>query len=132
MPSHFVHIFMYKSNSGSWWRTGRPGVLQFMRLQRVGYDWATELNWTEAYYDISVLLLSRFSCVQLFTTLWTIACQAPLSMGHFRQEYWSGLPRPPKIFILASLYHYALSLYGMFFKLVSLKMQHRSISNKAI
>ena len=34
-------------NSGTWWRTGRPGVLQFMGLQRVGHDWATELNWTE-------------------------------------------------------------------------------------
>ena len=34
-------------NSGSWWWTGRPGVLQFMELQRVGHDWATELNWTE-------------------------------------------------------------------------------------
>ena len=32
-------------NSGSWWRTGRPGVLRFMGLQRVGHDWATELNW---------------------------------------------------------------------------------------
>ena len=31
-------------NSGSWWRTGRPGVLQSMGLQRVGHDWATELN----------------------------------------------------------------------------------------
>ena len=34
-------------NSGSWWWTGRPGVLQFMGSQRVGYDWATELNWTD-------------------------------------------------------------------------------------
>ena len=33
-------------NSGSWWWTGRPGVLQSMGLQRVGHDWATELNWT--------------------------------------------------------------------------------------
>ena len=32
-------------NSGSWWWTGRPGVLRFMGLQRVGHDWATELNW---------------------------------------------------------------------------------------
>ena len=32
-------------NSGSWWWTGRPGVLQFMGLQRVGHDWVTELNW---------------------------------------------------------------------------------------
>ena len=34
-------------NSGNWWWTGRPGVLQFMGSQRVGHDWATELNWTE-------------------------------------------------------------------------------------
>ena len=35
-------------------------------------------------------MLSRFSQVQLFVTLWTVACQAPLPMGFFRQEYWSG------------------------------------------
>ena len=34
-------------NSGRWWWTGRPGVLQSMGSQRVGHDWATELNWTE-------------------------------------------------------------------------------------
>ena len=33
-------------NSGSWWWTGRPGVLRFMGSQRVRHDWATELNWT--------------------------------------------------------------------------------------
>ena len=32
-------------NSGSWWWTGRPGVLQSTALQRVGHDWVTELNW---------------------------------------------------------------------------------------
>ena len=32
-------------NSGSWWWTGGPGVLRFMGSQRVGHDWATELNW---------------------------------------------------------------------------------------
>ena len=32
-------------NCGSWWWTGRPGVLWFMGSQRVGHDWATELNW---------------------------------------------------------------------------------------
>ena len=41
------------------------------------------------------MLLSHFSRVQLFVTPWTVACQAPLSMGFSRQEYWSGLPRPP-------------------------------------
>ena len=39
--------------------------------------------------------LSCFSRVQLFVTLWTLARQAPLSMGCSRQEYWSGLPCPP-------------------------------------
>ena len=34
-------------NFGSWWWTRRPGMLRFMVSQRVGYDWATELNWTE-------------------------------------------------------------------------------------
>ena len=42
-----------------------------------------------------VCMLSFFGCVQLFATLWTIAPQAPLSMGFSRQEYWSGLPCPP-------------------------------------
>ena len=39
-------------------------------------------------------MLSCFSPVWLFGTLWTVALQAPLSMGFFRQEYWSGLPCP--------------------------------------
>ena len=34
-------------DSGSWWWTGRPGVLWFMGSQRVGHDWVTELNWTD-------------------------------------------------------------------------------------
>ena len=37
-------------NSGSWWWTGRPGVLWFTGSQRVGHDWATELNWIEIIY----------------------------------------------------------------------------------
>ena len=40
-------------------------------------------------------MLSHFSHVQLFVTPWTVAYQAPLSMGFSRQEYWSGLPCPP-------------------------------------
>ena len=34
------------------------------------------------------------SCVRQFVTPWTIACQTPLFMGFFRQEYWRGLPFP--------------------------------------
>ena len=40
-------------------------------------------------------VLSFFNHAQLFATLWTINCQAPLSMGFSSQGYWSGLPCPP-------------------------------------
>ena len=49
-----------------------------------------------AYYScMCACMLSCFSPVQLFEIPWTIACQAPLSMGFFRWEYWSGFPCPP-------------------------------------
>ena len=48
--------------------------------------------------QVRVLAGGLFACsccrVQLFATLWTVAHQASLSMGFFRQEYWSGLPFP--------------------------------------
>ena len=40
-------------------------------------------------------VLSCFSCDLLIVTLWTVACQPPLSMGFSRQKYWSGLPCLP-------------------------------------
>ena len=40
-------IDMSLDNSGSWWWTGRPGVLWFMELQRVGHGWVTDLTWAE-------------------------------------------------------------------------------------
>ena len=40
-PTRLTYVWL---NSGSWWWTGRPGVLQFMGSQRVRHDWATELN----------------------------------------------------------------------------------------
>ena len=40
-------------------------------------------------------VLSHFSRVRLYATVWTVAHQAPLSLGFSRQEYWSGLPCPP-------------------------------------
>ena len=42
-------------NSRSWWWTGRPGMLQSMGLQRVGHDWATELNWNESCYKEKIM-----------------------------------------------------------------------------
>ena len=43
-PTQWTWVWV---NSRSWWWTGRPGVLWFMGSQRVGHNWATELNWTE-------------------------------------------------------------------------------------
>ena len=42
-----------------------------------------------------VYMVSHFNCIQLCVTLWTVDCQATLSTGSSRQEYWRGLPRPP-------------------------------------
>ena len=41
-PTRWTWVWV---NSGSWWWTGRPGMLWFMGSQRVGHDWATKLNW---------------------------------------------------------------------------------------
>ena len=43
-------------------------------------------------YLVGLMLCAQLlSCVSLFVTSWTIACQVPLSMGFSRQEYWNGL-----------------------------------------
>ena len=43
-PTRWTWVWV---NSGSWWWTGRPGVLRFLGLQRVGHDWATDLIWSD-------------------------------------------------------------------------------------
>ena len=42
LPTQWTWVWV---DSGSWWWTGRPGMLQFIGSQRVGHDWSTELNW---------------------------------------------------------------------------------------
>ena len=74
--------------------------------KEVFYDYSTQspnLNkigknkaWQGCFkYSVCACVFSYFSHVWLCATLWTVACQAPLSMGFSRQEYWSGLPCPP-------------------------------------
>ena len=59
-------------------------------------EWIDSWESSIDIYTVCVCMLSCFSCSQLFEPLWTVAHQAPLSMGFSRQEYWSGLSsRPP-------------------------------------
>ena len=61
-----------------------PGILQARTLEWVAISFCNAWKW-----KVKVKSLSR---VRLFVTPWTVAHQAPLSMGFSRQEYWSGLP----------------------------------------
>ena len=75
------------------------GVLVSPRTSCVtkGVEIPINLYWTflKMYIKQCVRVLSHFSLVWLFVTLWTVAYQAPLSMGFSRQGCWSGLPCPP-------------------------------------
>ena len=69
------------------------------KSEKVGLKLSQEFQNTEIVTSGPIVyacacLLSCFSHVQLFVTLWSVACQAPLSMGFSRQEHWSGLPFP--------------------------------------
>ena len=71
LPAHRVISHLgYYSNRTWWWITRSTGHVLWM--------------------------LSHFTHVQFFEALWTVACQVSLSMGFFRQEYWSGLLCPPQ------------------------------------
>ena len=59
-------------NSRSWWWTGRPGVLQFMGSQRVGHDWATELNWGLFILFFNFYIFSDILIIQIIESFWKI------------------------------------------------------------
>ena len=64
-------------------------------LNQIPYDYTVEVRNRFKGLDPIDKSAHVLSHVQLFETLWTLACQAPLSMRFPRQEYWSGLPLPP-------------------------------------
>ena len=67
-PTQWTWVWV---NSGSWWWTGRPGVLQSMGSQRIGHDWVTELNWSRREYVPGQIFkhgfyyCSRLQCLSL-------------------------------------------------------------------
>ena len=56
-PTRWTWVWV---SSGTWWWTGKPGVLKFMGLQKVRHDWAIELNWTEGAELLKICLVLIF------------------------------------------------------------------------
>ena len=67
-----------------------PGILQARTLEWVAISFSNAWKWK--------VKVKSLSCVWLFMTPWTVAYQAPPSMGFSRQEYWSGVPLPSPVF----------------------------------
>ena len=67
-----------------------PGILQARTLEWVAISFSNAWKWK--------VKVKSLSCVQLLATPWTVAHQAPPSMGFSRQKYWSGVPLPSPTF----------------------------------
>ena len=62
-------------------------------MARSGTSWCLCKNFhSELSLSLMYVCAQSLSWVQLFVTSWAVACQAPLSMGFPRQEYWGGMP----------------------------------------
>ena len=88
-----LHISFHCFSGGS----GLSALCAFWQFSHMFLSWevSPEMSFCPFSMHEEACLLSYFSCVWLFATQWTVAHQAPLSMGFSRQEYWSGLPCPP-------------------------------------
>ena len=75
-----------------------PGVLQARTLEWVAISFSNGWKWK--------VKVKSLSCLQLSATPWTVAYQAPPSMGFSRQEYWSGLPFPSPFYFWVALNHW--------------------------
>ena len=97
-PTWYTWVWV---NSRSWWWTGRPGMLWFMGSQRVGHDWANELNWTELVTSRgspkivpSVIVIKPFYRVEwVFKTvedweLWITCLLAQVSFSFVMETEW--------------------------------------------
>ena len=77
-PTQWTWVWV---NSGSWWWTGRPGVLQSMGSQRVGHDWVTELNWTEWSHASLVAQMVKNQSAMQETWVWSLGWEDDLEKG---------------------------------------------------
>ena len=76
-PTQWAWVWV---NSGSWWWTGRPGVLRFMGSQRVGHDWVTKLNWIACLCFPGGSVVKNLSAMQE-TQVWSLCQEDPLEEG---------------------------------------------------
>ena len=89
-----------ETNVAKSWGGGRsscPGATFLKPALSWARSWRSSLHqgWREQSLGLKFLCAQSLSCVRLFATPWTVARQAPLSMGFSGQEDWSGLPCPP-------------------------------------
>ena len=83
-------------NSGSWWWTGRPSVLQFVGSQRVGHNSVTELNWTELnvfctalIFILSIILESKWTMASTYNAIALYLSQRMLVSPYNSLYTWS-------------------------------------------
>ena len=92
-PTRWTWVWV---NSGSWWWTERPGVLRFMGLQRVGHDWATELNRnTGGNTQMNIYLISKkynyFFDLKISHTFWFLCISNHITIYSWLSKkagYW--------------------------------------------
>ena len=91
-----------------------PGILQARTLEWVAISFSNAWKWK--------VKVKSLSPVRLFVTPWTIAYQAPPSMGFSRQESWSGVPFPsPREYLICSYFATLLQVTSLKPKRVSLE-----------
>ena len=76
-------------NSGSWWWTGRPGMLWFMGLQRVRHNWATELNWTDVLAIVTSAAMKKGVRVSLWITVLLGYMPRRGLAGSYSPSFWA-------------------------------------------
>ena len=87
-PTRWTWVWV---NFGNWWWTGRPGVLRFMGLQRVGHNWGTELHWKSKWDNLKdgSLRFVSYVCflgVCIFSSLWAyISISLSRKLQRFRK-----------------------------------------------
>ena len=94
-PTQWTWVWV---DPGSWWWTGRPGVLRFMELQTVGHDWVTEQNRTGSYIIISIAVGPK-SGQDLIINWTSLICVLTLNLGTIRHS---------PIYTLTNIYPYTI------------------------